>query len=322
MNMSVSRTLFHVVPLLIAGLMMGFTCEKNDSPVIARVGRAVLTLEDLNKRIPQELHENITNQQRINYVKKWIDTELLYQAALNQKIDKEPVIKKRLEQMKKDLLGAEMISRNSASAQSTKISEEAILNYYQEYKGSFIRESDVVKYIELVVDDLKTAWNVRNLISESNFFEIASKYSKVPVQDPLTASFIAVEDLPPEFSSVLFSFRIQGTTNPIALNDDYHIVRIIDKRKAGDTCSVEEVREEIISTLSANAQKRNIEFLLADLRQKIDHEFHFELLGQQLKGVSEKFEESEMLDSLDDFENSNDTINSPPLNFKMEKDSQ
>ena len=271
---------YFIFPLF---LFIFLTCEKlskPDSPVIARVGRSVLTLEDLNKSIPSEYSSRITREQRINYVKQWIDAELLYQEALRQKIDKEIDIRMRLEKMKKDLLGAEMIGRNSFGTNKQKFSEEAINNYYEQHKESFIRESDVVKYIEIVVDDVKTGWKVRNMITQNNFLELAAQFSTIPVQDPNSAPYIPLNSLPPELSSVIFTIRINGTTNPIQLPDGVRIARVLDKQNAGDTCLVEEVKDEIVSALSTQSQKKDIENLLADLRQKTDYEFHFELISK------------------------------------------
>ncbi len=260
-----------------------FGCQqspKSDNPVIARVGQAVLTLNDLNKSIPPEYSNRISRKQRINYVKQWIDTELLYQEALKQKIHKEKEILKRLHQMEKDLLSAEMISRNSSSIHKQKISDDAIIEYYKQHKESFVRESDVVKYIGIVVEDLKTGWKVRNMVTTSNFLELATEYSTVPIQDPNTVSFTPLKNLPAEVANVVFNIRLNGTTSPIKLSDGVHVIRVLDKQNAGEICLVEEVREEIFSTLSAQSQKKDIENLLEELRQKSDYTFNFELLTQ------------------------------------------
>lgn len=297
------RNIFVHTFMFYTALCFCLSCErsaKTESPVIARVGRSVLTLNDLNKSIPSEYSNRITRKQRINYVKQWIDTELLYQEALRQKIDKEKEICKRLGQMKRDLLSAEMISRNSSGIHKQKISEESINDYYEQHKESFIRESDVVKYIEILIESVKTGWQVRNMITPTNFLELAAQYSLIPIQDPQAAPFIPLKNLPPEISDVVFNIRLNGTTSPIKMPDGVHIIRVLDKQKAGEICLLEEVREEIISTLSAQSQKKDIENLLAGLRQKSDYKFHFELITQGPK------------DSADDtvsITNETDTVN-------------
>ncbi len=276
---------FSHISLMVSVLLI-ISCQKtpqDNSPIIARVGRSILTMQDLNRSIPPEYSDQITHKQRLNYVKQWIDTELLYQEAVRRNIHKEEEIIKRLDQMKKDLLSAEMINRNSSGMQKQRIPEETIKDYYEKHKESFIREHDVVKYIEIIVEDLVTGWKVRNLVTATNFLELAKEYSTIPVQDPNTASFVPLKNLPPEIANVVFNIRINGTTSPIKLSDGVHIIRVLDKQKAGEICLLEEVREEIISTLSAQSQKKDIENLLAALRQKSDYVFNFELLTQDRK---------------------------------------
>jgi parvulin-like peptidyl-prolyl isomerase len=256
---------------------MGFTCQKRtDSPVIARVGNAILTLEDLYERIPPEYSDHISREQKINYVKQWIDTELLFQEAMRQKIEKEPEIRARLAEMKKDLLSAEIISRNSFAASKSNVSEEAVRAYYDEHKDSLVRESDVIKYLEIVVADLKTAWDVRTMVTRDNFLDLAVRYSKSPVQDPRALPYVPVDELPPNVTSALSAIRINATSAPVEVNGGYHIIRILDKQKAGTPCSLEEVQEDIMSMLSTRAQKQHMDELLSNLRLKMDYEFHFE----------------------------------------------
>ncbi len=276
-------TIISIGIILFALLNMSLTCEEStpvNDPVIARVGRSILTLDDLNKSIPPEYSNQITHKQRINYVKQWIDTELLYQEALRLKVHKEKKICKRLEQMKKALLSAEMISRNSSGMHKQNITEETITEYYEKHKESFIRESDVVKYVEIIVENLVAGWKVRNMVTATNFLELAKQYSSIPVPDPNTFPFIPLKSLPPEISDIVFSIRLNGTTSPIKISDGVHIIRVLDKQKAGEICLLEEVREEIISTLSAQSQKKDIENLLAALRQKSDYIFNFEIITQ------------------------------------------
>ncbi len=273
-----------VVSGLISALLcslcaMAFTCQKRtDSPIIARVGNAILTLDDLYGRIPPEYSARITREQKINYVKEWIDTELLFQEALRQKIHKEPEIRDRLAKMKKDLLSAEIITRSSFAASKYTVSEDAVKACYEEHKGSFVRETDVIKYLEIVVADLKTAWNVRNLVTTDNFLDLAVRYSKAPVQDPRALPYVPLNALPQNVADLANTIRVNGTTAPIEIDGAFHIIRILDKQKAGTICSLEEVREDIISTLSTEAQKRHMEELLSNLRLKMDYEFHFELI--------------------------------------------
>src|SRR5665647_3956363 len=114
------------IPVVVLCLIV-VQCDKSkNEKVIARVGKATLTLENLKNSIPSEYSDQITRDQNINYVKQWIDRELLFQEAVNQKIDRDPVIKERLMKMKMDLLAAEMLDRYSMKIQADSISDSVV----------------------------------------------------------------------------------------------------------------------------------------------------------------------------------------------------
>ncbi|MBN1982615.1 MAG: peptidyl-prolyl cis-trans isomerase [Chitinivibrionales bacterium] len=269
--------------MVIIIVSIDMTCNKfgtPSSPTVARVGNAVLTIDDLSQSIPKEYTNTITQQQRINFIKKWMDTELLYQEALRRNIHKEKAIKMRIEQMKRDLLSAEMITRNIPNLAPDAVSQEALLAYYEQNKNSFIRETDVVKYLEIIVADLKTGWEIRNTITVDNFLAMAAQNSLVPVPDPQKVQYIPVQNLPPELAGILLTLKLNGISTPVKSNDGVHIALLLDRQKAGDVCLLEEVREEIHTILMTQLQKKQIENLLSELKKKNNNEFHFELIMQ------------------------------------------
>lgn len=291
-----------VICVMVSLVAVAFVvCRDHDeSPVVARVGRARLTLDDLHQSIPPEYSDRISRGQMLEYVKQWVDTELLYQEAVRQKVHKEPIIRERLEKMKKDLLGAEMISRSSFGSRDFQIPDDRIRAYYEEHKDSFRRESDVVRYIEIVVGDLKTAWQVRNKMTHDNFLDLAVRFSEAPVQDPRTVPYVAVQDLPPEIANVVAGLRIKGTTAPIKLADGYHILRLLDKQDAGTYSQLGEVRGDIVNTLATEAQKRGLEQLLSDLRLKTDYELNLTLIpgdGADTAAVSDTITSDQHLEN-------------------------
>lgn len=264
---------------LLLGVLILLSCEKKvSSPVIARVGNSILTIDDLNKSIPPEYNNVITHEQNINYVKQWIHTELLYREAIQRKIDREQQMKTRLKEMKKNLLAAEMINRYSTLNESSIIDENLINDYYSKHKEEFIRESDVAKYLEVIVDDQKTAWHIIRNTDSDNFLDFASNYSKLPVSDLSYVPYIALENIPPDIAQAISSCRINGITKPIYSEMGYHVILVLDKLEKGGICLQEEVKDELINRLSTKMQKQSLENLLSELRLKTDVEFNVDLI--------------------------------------------
>ncbi|MFP4164720.1 MAG: peptidyl-prolyl cis-trans isomerase [Chitinispirillaceae bacterium] len=266
-----------LVVILLSVLILAVCSSKPSSPVIARVGKSVLTLDDLFNSIPPEYSEQITHEQNANYVRQWIRTELLFQEALRRKIDREKEIKARLDKMKKDLLSAEIVNRCSRQNEET-ISDKAIREYYEKNKKQFIREKDVVRYQEIVVDELSTAREVRREVNEDNFGEVAAVRSKYPSSDPENTPFISVNAIPPVLRKAITRASAPSIIGPVKTDEGYHIIRVIRKLEKGGICTEQEVREEIISQLSNASQKGEVERLVAELRLKTDVEFNFDLI--------------------------------------------
>ncbi len=246
--------------------------------MIAKVGNEKLTLEDLKQNIPPEYRYQISKEQNVNYVKQWVDAELLYQEALRRKIDKDPEIKSRLKKMQKDLLGAEVISRISLENKDSGVSAADITEYYNKHQKDFIRDTDKIKYLEIITEEQKTAWYINRTLNNQNFQELSSQYSKISSPEPLNTTYVPINEIPEEIRSVINNYSIEVNTIPIKTNLGYHVVRVLDRLKKDDFCTEDEVRDDIINILTNKAQKQRIEKLLSDLRLKTDVQFNLDLI--------------------------------------------
>lgn len=269
---------YSIVPSVFL-LLLNFTgCrKKTNSPVIVRIGNSVLTVEDLYKSIPPEYADRISPEQNVNYVKQWIQTELLYREAIRLKYDKDAHIKERLDKIKKDLLAAEVINRSSRLYNNS-IDQSSITEYYNQNQDKFIRDKDMVIYQEIVVDDQKTATHIKQNANLHNFSEYAEKYSKIPFSDTLNIIPVPTDEVPPELKSAVQSTLPGNTSTPVKSELGYHVLLIIEKLAKGSICREEEVREEIITILSAKKQKENIEKMISSLRLKNDMEYNINLI--------------------------------------------
>jgi hypothetical protein len=263
-----------------------FSSCKNQpaSPVVAKVGSAQLTLDELYKTIPPEYSDFITREQIVNYVKRWIDNKILYHEALRLHLDKEDAMRERMRRMKEDLLCAEMVNRNAVPLQDIRVPEDQILQYFNENKGKFVRDKNVAKFLQIVCGDAAAAWKVRNLVTPDNFLTLASQYSKVPLPDVKTIPYVKLDDLPSELSQEISSTKINGTTNVIKSGASYCIVRVLDKQPKGTLCQLDEVRDDIVNVLAAKLQNAALERLISTLRSKMIVEVHLDVISGRQAG--------------------------------------
>ena len=273
--------------LVVVQCLIVTQCDQSKNVnVIARVGKSTLTLENLKNSIPNEYSDQITRDQNINYVKQWIDRELLFQEAVNQKIDRDPVIKERLAKMKMDLLAAEMLNRYSMVIQADSISDSIINHYYKLNQNQFIREKDVIKYLDITIEDSKMAWEVYKTVTKENFVNKASQFSKTAIFDSINIPYISSDNIPAEIRQAVTSSAVNSISTPIKTSNGYHIINVMDKLGKGGVCSLSEVRKEIINQLVTINQKELIVKVLADLKIKNRVDFDLNLISDSLKNNS------------------------------------
>jgi|WetSurMetagenome_2_1015567.scaffolds.fasta_scaffold00220_13 hypothetical protein len=257
-------------------------CAKGPhSPVVARVGKSVLTLDQLYQNIPPEYSDYITREQLVKYVRQWIDNKILYAEALRLKIDKEETIRERLRRMKEDLLCAEMVSRCTAATQPAAVSEEDIEAYYNENKAKFIREQDAAKYLCIACADMNTAAKVRGMATGDNFSSLAAHYSQVPVPDEKKAQYVKFGDVPAELAREIVATKIGGITPVVRTGAGFCVARVLDKQPRGAPCPLPEVRDDIAGLLATRMQNAAVERLIASLRARMAVEVNLDAIRER-----------------------------------------
>jgi parvulin-like peptidyl-prolyl isomerase len=264
-----------------AGVPVYYRFFYNDKPVdhaqvVARVGDAVLTLDDIRNRMPAEYSDLMTYEQNVDYVKRWVDAEILYQTALARKIDQEPAVRQRHRKMQKDLLTAEMISR--LCTQTAEISDAEIEKYYRDNIHLFTRKETEVKHLHMRIKTLSEAWRIRNETTQNNFLTMAGAHSLDPVPDINTLPWVTRSEVIPEIAEAVFNARAGGTTPPLKTPFGYYIVKVIDKMGPGTVRPVESVKDEIISHVTSDTQKARLDDIISRLRKKMIVEHNLNLI--------------------------------------------
>jgi len=251
--------------------------KRPEGPIVARVGNDYLTLAELKESIPAEYSDVITRDQNVLYVRQWINTEILYQEAVRLGIDQEPVIKARLERMRKDLLSTELMSR-SASRAGIEISDQAVREYYESNREQFVREYNVVRYEDIVVPDMNQAFEIRRTVTHETFKNVAKNYSKTPGLEE-SAPYVALDAIPPKLrNAIITTTALPAIIGPYGVEDGYHVLRVTGKYDKGTIASIDEVRDEIVSRLSSITQKGETERLISEIRARSDVEFNVDLI--------------------------------------------
>jgi len=172
--------------------------------------------------------------------------------------------------MRRDMLSAELLSRAQTSATQVHVSDSAVKEYYERNTEEFVRPKAVVRYAQIVVDNHGLASQLRRRANAENFLTLASSHSVVPVDDPRSLPYVAIDELPAKVENALAGAPAKSTRGPLKLDNGYCLIHVLDRQEAGSVASLDEVRDDIIEHLTAQAQKREVENLLSSLRMQTE----------------------------------------------------
>jgi peptidyl-prolyl cis-trans isomerase C len=191
---------------------------------------------------------------------------LLYGKALSENINKDPKVKRQLEQISKQVVISELLRREIE--QKVQISDEDAKSYYQANKGQYAGQ-EKYRASHILVDTEEGAEDALNRLNAGeDFASLAKEKSKCPSKDKggdlgLTSKGM----MAPEFEDAALSLEPGGISNAVKTQFGYHIIRLEEKQPVTGR-SFEEVKEQIKQTLLPLKQKETFDALIKELKDK------------------------------------------------------
>jgi hypothetical protein len=295
MHLSPGDRMKRSVAVAFAVVLVSFLgCKKSqpEGDALAVVNDAVLTLQDFHSEIPPEYVTGLTPDQKMGFVDRWINTELLYQEALKRGIDREGPVAVRLAQVRRELLANEMLQREMAV--NTSVSEEEVRRYFTEHESEFNTE---IKIAHILLASPDTAEVVLAKLREgADFAELAKRYSlDQSGQTGGVSEYFRRGDMASvsELEDAAFALEKPGELSPIVATEyGYHIIKLVARRKLATPVKVEEVSDHIRDSLLMTKQRIAFEQMISDLRAKAKVEVHPELLARTSPAPYERPEEN------------------------------
>ena len=156
--------------LIVACIIGTGACQdQSNEMIVATVGRERLTLRDIESRIPLQLVEKITIQEKRFMVQKWIEDELLYGEAKKQKLDVDPRVANRIATATQDILIAELLDREFRK--NMEVFNDEIGAYYETHREEFIREQPEIRARHILVRSRSDQKRVRKDLRNGQLFD-------------------------------------------------------------------------------------------------------------------------------------------------------
>ena len=245
--------------------------------IIAKVNNYPITLEELNKEVKRynetvlkdkpEMKIN-TPEKKIAYLKdEMVRRILIYQEALDRGLDRNPDVRKALEQTKQQLLIYKLIENET---NKISVTSGDIEDYYNRYKDS-LREPEQRRIREIVVISESQAKDLLiRLLQGEDFASLARQYSKAKSADKGgDLGFIKPEGKFKEFREIAFSdaLGVGSISSVFRGPDGYYIIKI-EAIKGGQQKSLSEMWDDIKRGLTFLKQQERVNELVGNLSRK------------------------------------------------------
>jgi peptidyl-prolyl cis-trans isomerase C len=230
---------------------------------VARVNDKTLYKDDFEAYLPGNYSGALTLGDKKMYLDRWITTELLYEAALQDGSAVTPEIELRLEQFKKDLIADQLVQ--GVIQERAVVTEAEVQEYYTEHEDEYTRE---LRVSHILVNSWEEADKVKELLKKNTFAWVARRHSidkHTGVGGDL--GFLSKGNMIPEFEEVVFDMKIGEVSDVIESELGYHFIKLTDAREARNKLSLEDVAEDISQILLLKKRAAVYDSLVATVRK-------------------------------------------------------
>lgn len=233
---------------------------------IAKVGTKVLTMQELSKNVPDYLDATDSALWADDYIKKWVQRELLLLKAEESLKGNEKDVSDELEEYRNSLIVFRYKNELIRQKMDTTVKNADIQKYFGEHRESFILNRNIVKAIYIKVPvSVSDPKNLKQLCAsndpekQARLNEYCLSYAKA--YDRFNDQWVAVDLVlknTPIFIADQEHFLEKTRFIESTDKEYYYIVYIRDYRLAGQISPIEFVQNDIQNLILS---KQKLEFL-------------------------------------------------------------
>jgi len=233
---------------------------------VAKVANKILTVEDLSKNVPDYLDATDSALWADDYIKKWVQRELLLLKAEENLKGNEKNVSDELEEYRNSLIVFRYKNELIRQKMDTIVKKSDIEKYYNEHRESFILNRNIVKAIYIKIPrQVSSPENLKQLCSSNDPEKLAQlndycvSYAKA--YDRFNDQWVAADQVMkytpveiPDQQRFWEKNRFIETTDM----EFYYLVCIRDYRLEGQSSPIEFVQKDIQNIILS---KQKLDFL-------------------------------------------------------------
>ena len=261
-----------IIPLLLAA-----GCGGEDKPgdsalppdAIVRVGEEVLTESHLEILLPSGDKAPWSAEEKADFVRQWVEMELLYAEAVRRGLHNDPRVRARLERFEREFLTDHLTFLELR--ERIEVSDEEIEEYFEDHRDQYIHEYRVS---HIMVNTLEEAEAILVLLEKNSFTWVANRHSVDPVaRRGGDLGYLTKGNMIPAFETVIFDLQPGEVSGIVQSDFGYHILKLVGMREARVKVELDDVREKIMNELVMARRKTAYRELMDRLRESTEVEY-------------------------------------------------
>jgi len=247
-------------------LLAACTPKEPDKIPVAKVGETYLYLEDLAKIVPKNLKGNDSTLWADDFVRKWVQNELVILNAEQNLTAEQKNVDKELQEYRNSLITYRYKKALMSQKMDTVVSDSDINAYYSLHLDRYKLNDDIVKAVYLQIplevakpEILKSLCKDNDPQRLTQLSEYGIQYAKV--FDRFGDQWVSWEKIRsqiPEEINIDQQILRRNKFLESSDTDYYYFICILDFRSKGENAPVEFISKEIRNIL---LNERKIEFL-------------------------------------------------------------
>ena len=276
------KTTYTVAILVVLLVTVSPLLAEEKDKVLAKVGKIKITQDYLNSITedmpPMYRARWATPEGKRQLLERIIDMKLFSQEAHRLKLDRDPKVKLKIENMTERVLSSEYTKHLTAQIN---IGEDDLKNYYQNNKSEF-QQPEQVKARHILVKTEEEAKAIKKELKKGkDFADLAKEKSTCPSKGRGgDLGWFGRGKMAPEFEKAAFNLKKGEVSGIVHTKFGYHIVKLEDRREAKRK-TFDEVKARIKMKLRQQREKETIEEAKARLGKELKVEIFEEASKQK-----------------------------------------
>ena len=234
--------------------------------VVAKVNQAELTYDDFKQRIEilEQERGPVRPDRYGEILRAMVREEVLYQAAVGQKLDAREEVKKRLEISRRQVLVEELLREKVTPA--SQVTEEEVKKAYEENKALLATEA--VKVSHIMVKTEAEAEVIQAELKSGKSFEELAKAKSLDVGSAEKGGDLGMltrGQTEPEFETAAFALKDGEVSGVVKTQYGYHIIKVVSHETTVQ--SYDEVKARLREVLGKQKQRDVLMKTMAEYEQ-------------------------------------------------------